>query len=74
MQVSCFLSSGAGIYFFLIDLSSDSEFSNVEFLSLTVEMHAHHFLLKDDKHPSKIIPYLFARSVHQNGYYCWPLK
>ena len=60
--------------FFLIDLFTDSKFSDVEFLSLTSETQlAHCFLLKD-KHPSKIVPYPFARSAYKNGYSCWPLK
>ena len=65
---------GGGVwcfYFFLIEFFSDSKFSDVEFLSLTSETHPHRFLLKDEKHPSKIDPYAFARSAHQNGYSCW---
>ena len=48
--------------FLLTDLIfSISKFSDAEFLSLTSEMQAHHFLLKDEKHPSKIVHYSFAR-------------
>ena len=62
------------VLFFKLIFFSDSKFSDVVFLSLTLETYAHRFLLKDDKHPSKVAPYAFARSAHQNGYSCWPLK
>ena len=70
-----FLFSEAGrfffsIFFFIDIFFSDSKFSGVEFLSLTLETHAQRFLLKDDKHPSKIIPYPLARSAHENSYSC----
>ena len=63
------------LLFFLIDLFFRFKIFGCRFfLSLTSETHAHRFLLKDDKHPSKIVPYAFSRSAHQNGYSCWPLE